>query len=294
MPQIPISPGKPRLPHWRASLRQVLRFAAGLVVSPIALLLDLGRAGQRLPKVWVLSYVTLACILTCAWWGSERLIDLSRDSAVEMMADYSLLRRSLVEGQLRDIPYSDDIVFWAARNALDPALVAAVVQEESGFQPNAVSPRGARGLMQLTPVTWRQMNPRTPCSGAHPPPQCCGTCVFTPLENIRVGTAYLRQLLDQFHGDFVLAFAAYNAGAGAVANGDANGTPTVPPFRETQLYVRDVLRNWLRLRAGPPEGPAPMVLALLEETNVILPWAVLSLLALLFIWVAVKMPKAGG
>lgn len=291
--QAPIAPGRPRFPHWKSGALNALYFIIGLVVSPVAVLLDLGRPGRRLPKVWVLSYIALAVLLTAAWWSVGHIIDLGRDSAVEMMADYSLLRRSLTEGTLSDIPYSDEIVFWAARNALDPALVAAVIQKESGFEPMAVSPRGARGLMQLTPVAWREMNPRSPCSGAHPPPACKEDCVFSPYENIRVGTAFLRQLLDEFHGDFVLAFAAYNAGARAVARA-SSGTPGVPAFRETQVFVRDVLHNWLRLRAGPPEGPDPALLLFFEQAEARLPWAVIAMWGLLFIWVLAKIPGAGG
>ena len=96
-------------------------------------------------------------------------------------------------------------------------LVRAVVQVESAFNPNAKSPKGAVGLMQLMPATIQQFGVRNP---------------LDPVENVRAGVAYLRQLLDRYQNE-ELALAAYNAGPGAV---DKHGQ-SVPPYRETEQYV---------------------------------------------------------
>ncbi|MBC5824533.1 MAG: lytic transglycosylase domain-containing protein [Candidatus Eremiobacteraeota bacterium] len=109
----------------------------------------------------------------------------------------------------------------AARNEVDPALVAAVVRQESGFQARAVSSAGALGLMQLMPDTARSLGVSDP---------------FDPAQNIDGGTRLLRGLIDRYHGRLDFALAAYNAGPGAVDRFHG-----VPPYAETRAYVRDVL-----------------------------------------------------
>ncbi len=108
----------------------------------------------------------------------------------------------------------------SARHGLDAALLKAVVQAESGFNENAVSPAGAQGLMQLMPSTASALGVADP---------------FDPAQSIDAGARYLKQQLDRF-GDVTLALAAYNAGPNAVAKYRG-----VPPFRETQNYVTRVL-----------------------------------------------------
>jgi soluble lytic murein transglycosylase-like protein len=114
--------------------------------------------------------------------------------------------------------YDDLIEEHARLNSIRSDLVRAVVQVESGFNPYAVSPKGALGLMQLMPATAQQFGVRNP---------------FDPHENVRAGVAYLRQLLDRYENDERLALAAYNAGPAAV---DRHGQ-NVPPYRETRDYV---------------------------------------------------------
>lgn len=113
----------------------------------------------------------------------------------------------------------------AQRHRLDPALVKAVIHVESRFNPNAVSPVGARGLMQVMPATGRRFGEDR---------------LFDPARNIAVGVKYLDHLLDLFDGNVELALAGYNAGEGAVIKHGRR----IPPYRETQNYVPKVIEMW--------------------------------------------------
>src|SRR5208282_5103743 len=108
----------------------------------------------------------------------------------------------------------------AARHNVDPSLVRSVVKVESDFNPNAVSRKGAMGLMQLMPSTARSLKVSNP---------------FDPAQNIDAGVRHLRTLLDNYGGNVQLSLAAYNAGMGAVSR-----SAGVPHFRETQNYVRRI------------------------------------------------------
>ncbi len=118
--------------------------------------------------------------------------------------------------------YNKHIVKVAKRFAIDPALLHAVILAESRYNPGAISPSGAIGLMQLMPDTAARYN----VSDA-----------LDPSENIRGGAQYLRDLLKLFDGDLELAIAAFNAGEGAVIR---NGRK-IPPYRETVAYVPKVM-----------------------------------------------------
>jgi soluble lytic murein transglycosylase-like protein len=111
----------------------------------------------------------------------------------------------------------------ARQNQLSPRLVHSVIQAESNYDPNAVSPKGAQGLMQLIPATARRFGVAN---------------VFDPADNIQGGARYLKYLLELYKGDEALALAAYNAGEGAVSRYGG-----VPPFPETQGYVAKVRRR---------------------------------------------------
>lgn len=108
----------------------------------------------------------------------------------------------------------------AERYDLNPALIKAVMRTESQFNPLALSPAGARGLMQLMPALANDMGVQN---------------VFDPRDNIMGGAKYLRQLLDATNGSIPLTLASYNAGPGNVAR--YNG---IPPFRETRNYVKKI------------------------------------------------------
>jgi Transglycosylase SLT domain len=117
-------------------------------------------------------------------------------------------------------PYKEMIERSAAREGVDPRLVRAVIQVESAYQPAARSRKGAAGLMQLMPETARRYAVRNP---------------YDPDSNISAGIKYLKTLLDRY--ELPLALAAYNAGEAAVERFGG-----IPPFPETQNYVRQILR----------------------------------------------------
>jgi len=130
----------------------------------------------------------------------------------------------------------DPLIEAAAHEfGLDADLLRAVVEVESRFDPSAISPRGAIGLMQVMPSTAASL-------GLSRPEQA----LLEPRANLRTGARYLRQLSLQFAGSTELVLAAYNAGEGSVLrNGFA-----VPPYPETQAYVREVLEIWRKLRGS--------------------------------------------
>jgi soluble lytic murein transglycosylase-like protein len=120
-------------------------------------------------------------------------------------------------------------------------LIHAVIRQESGYDPYAVSHKGAKGLMQLMPATAKRFGVKD---------------VFDPAENVQGGVKYLRQLLDRYDGDRRLALAAYNAGEGAV---DRFGG--VPPYRETQDYVDRIV--------GPSESDMAADIAVESDEPVV-------------------------
>lgn len=132
-------------------------------------------------------------------------------------------------------PKTDSLIRQSgARYVVDPYLIFCVMEQESHFNSRAVSPKGARGLMQLMPGTGRRFGVRHP---------------FSASENVAGGTRYLKQLLEQFNGRVDLVLASYNAGEGAVLKFGRR----VPPYRETRNYVK---RIGYRYRRSKPASPA--------------------------------------
>jgi soluble lytic murein transglycosylase-like protein len=124
----------------------------------------------------------------------------------------------------RDPQVNSLIAKYGQIYGVDPSLIRAVMRHESGFNPAAVSPKGAQGLMQLMPGTAALMGVRNP---------------FDPEQNIAGGVGYLRHCLDRFHHNVPLAVAAYNAGPESVAR-----CGTIPPYRETQDFVNNVMGSY--------------------------------------------------
>ena len=132
-------------------------------------------------------------------------------------------------------PFAAEIEAAAQKHGVDPALLKALIRQESNFNPNAVSPAGATGLTQLMPATAQGLGVTDPTN---------------PQQAIDGGAKYLRQQLDRFGGDEKKALAAYNAGPGAVARFGG-----VPPYAETQTYVQKVMGYAEQYRASGAAAP---------------------------------------
>ncbi len=124
----------------------------------------------------------------------------------------------------RDKLFNPIIIEVAGRHEMDPALIKAIIMAESGHNPKAVSKRGAKGLMQLMPITAKSLGVED---------------VFDPEHNIKAGVVYFKKLLSQFDGDVKLALAAYNAGSRKVRKYKG-----IPPFKATRIYIRKVFKYY--------------------------------------------------
>lgn len=135
--------------------------------------------------------------------------------------------------------YQKSITDAARKHRVSPNLITAVIAVESCFRPKARSHAGAAGLMQLMPATGRRFGVKDR---------------YNHTRNIMAGTKYLKFLLNRFQGNVLLASAAYNAGEGSVDK--YNG---VPPYRETQAYVKKVLAVYKKLNAKPQPAQQPRI-----------------------------------
>jgi soluble lytic murein transglycosylase-like protein len=143
-------------------------------------------------------------------------------------------------------PYRELVEAAAARYKVDADLITSVIAVESNFDPKALSPKNARGLMQLLPETAERLGLQN---------------VYDPKENIEAGTRYLRELLQRYNNDLALALAAYNAGPERVQQ-----YGRVPPFAETLSYVRRVKRTYEKSKSKP-SAKAPARPAALAATS---------------------------
>lgn len=182
-----------------------------------------------------LLWLGLAALVLLTVWGAGRAA-VARYGAFPPAPDW--LWRTVYP-----LEHENVIREAAKKNDVDPALVAAVIYVESGFDERARSPRGAVGLMQILPETAAQIARETGGS------DFVAEDLENPSVNVRYGTYYLRRSLDQFEGNTLAAVAAYNAGGGAVrewkveAEAEGHGLRAEDiPYPETRAYVDDVLR----------------------------------------------------
>jgi soluble lytic murein transglycosylase-like protein len=169
---------------------------------------------------------------------------VSASGTVNVAQDFPPLPAATAEAPSAVPPHRLDRIVSAAaeRHKIDPALVKAVISTESGWNPQAVSNKGAVGLMQLIPGTAQRYGVGNP---------------FDPAQNVEGGTTYLKWLLDRYNGDLTKSLAAYNAGERSV---DRSGG--VPAYPETRRYVQKVTDTYFRSGAGrnvtlwePPRPP---------------------------------------
>ena len=139
----------------------------------------------------------------------------------DLKKDKQLRTRLQLSSSVNPAEYDHIISTCASKYGVNQSLIKAVIQAESGYNPNAISRKGASGLMQLMPGTARSLNVSNS---------------FDPKDNVEGGVKYLRFLLDTFRGDVSLAVAAYNAGLNKVAKYGG-----IPPYNETRTYVNRVL-----------------------------------------------------
>ncbi len=173
----------------------------GLFADPILPESLLGDAGADGPQTWI---------------GPEG----------NLVADFALVTETVRAQFFEEMPFGTLIWEKAAKYDVDPALVAAIVENESRFRPRAISHRGARGLMQLMPRTGRWMGARN---------------LYDPEQNLDAGVRYLKYLEKRFDGNQTKMIAAYNAGEGNVQRYGG-----IPPFRETRSYVKNVKKSYKR------------------------------------------------
>lgn len=174
------------------------------------------QSGQR---IHVTGYERVGDMLRLTVPGGT--MEISADSLVRVDPEDTFLP---VKAKQLNVPFADFISLSALAHGVAPELVASVISVESNFNPNAVSWRYARGLMQLMPQTAARFGV---------------TKIFDPQQNIEAGTRYLKELLMRYNGDLSLTLAAYNAGPDRVEQYRA-----VPPYRETRDYVRRVTEKF--------------------------------------------------
>lgn len=203
-----------------------------IICSPLLLLIDIFRPRPSRPVIRAFLWLLLVVFLLIAglyFWLEGQETQLER-----VLGGYF----SYTEV---GVPVSPEIREVIHRNALlvnvSPQLVTAVIQVESGFDPEAYSPKGACGLMQLTPLVWQAYNPDSSCNGRHRPGEKNHgrDCIYNIEANIATGVRYLKELIDHYDGETGRALEAYNAG---LTNVDVEQYR--PKYQETRDYLERI------------------------------------------------------
>lgn len=177
------------------------------------------------------------------------------------------------------LPYAENINRCAREVDINPRLIASIIQAESSFQPRALSRAGAYGLMQIMPDTWRQVNKESRvCSGRHQG-ECTSECYYNSELNIRVGTNYIKTLVQKYQGNMLLAVAAYNAGPGAVEHYGG-----IPPYKETEKYVECVIGNWYMFENKKMPYSTVLLIKQWDKAHQLIGWCLVGTIPLL-VWI---------
>jgi soluble lytic murein transglycosylase-like protein len=166
---------------------------------------------------------------TRLYTDDNNFIDVPTAEISEMIASEESAPVLAVAPELQDkkqFNLNEVVSAASGKHRIDPDFITSVIRAESRFNPRAVSPKGAQGLMQLMPGTASQLGVRD---------------AFDPFANVDAGTQYLRDLLVKYDGDIARALAAYNAGPARVAQFQG-----VPPYRETRAYVTEIIKDFNR------------------------------------------------
>ncbi|HBF36926.1 MAG TPA: hypothetical protein DDW50_06355 [Firmicutes bacterium] len=213
-------------------LQRIIITTFKFLLSPIIIFVDSFRRKETLDGTWIFSFflfLTVALGLT----GTGILVtEGPLVKTMKMMTAVTENQEDLA-GDLQ--PIIRIINRNALANNIDPNLVYAIIKSESNFSPRAVSPQGAKGLMQIMPQVWQQYHNRLDESSND-------NDIFSPEANIDVGVKYLRDLLRHYQGRVDLALEAYNAGISNVRPGNE------PKFKETRGYVQNTLALWQTMR----------------------------------------------
>jgi hypothetical protein len=197
--------------------------AIGMTIVTLAAFAPCARADylvlQSGQRIHVTGYERVGDTLRLTMAGGT--LEIPADTLVRIDPEDTFLP---VKTKSLDVPFASFISESAQVHGVAPELVASVIAVESNFNPNAISWRSARGLMQLMPQTAARFGV---------------TKVFDPRQNIEAGTRYLKELLLRYNGDLALTLAAYNAGPDRVEQ-----YRSVPPYRETRDYVRRVTEKF--------------------------------------------------
>lgn len=226
----PVAGSKPRKKgKVRKGEPNLLLRAVRIICSPFFLLVDIFRPRPSRPVFRAFLWLMLGLFLLMSglffWLGHQET------RLEQMLGSYFTYSTGA-------IPVSTELQEIIHRNALlfnvSPQLVTAVIQVESGFDPEAYSPKGACGLMQLTPLVWQAYNPDSKCNGRHRPGEKNHgrDCIYNIEANIATGVRYLKDLIDYYDGETGRALEAYNAGLTNVDRAQFR-----PKYRETRVYL---------------------------------------------------------